>query len=154
MLCFDEFTVTDIADAMIVSRLFSALFANGVTLVATSNVAPDDLYRDGLNRDLFLPFVTTLKRYSDTMSLNGDTDYRLAKINRIPVYLTPLSTETNREMDKIWAAVTAGGRNQARIDHDQEPENRGAARRRTHSPVQLCRPLRAAGGSARISGHR
>jgi cell division protein ZapE len=108
LLCFDEFTVTDIADAMIVSRLFSALFANGVTLVATSNVAPDDLYRDGLNRDLFLPFVSTLKRHSDIMNLEGDTDYRLQKINRIPVYLTPISAETDREMDKIWAAVTAG----------------------------------------------
>jgi cell division protein ZapE len=108
LLCFDEFTVTDIADAMIVSRLFSALFANGVTLVATSNVAPDDLYRDGLNRDLFLPFVATLKRHSDVLSLGGDTDYRLAKVNRIPVYLTPISAETDREMDKIWAAVTAG----------------------------------------------
>lgn len=105
VLCFDEFTVTDIADAMILSRLFSALFEQGVVLVATSNVAPQNLYRDGLNRQLFLPFIGILERHADVINLDGDTDYRLAKINRAPVYLTPLSAATGREMDKLWAAT-------------------------------------------------
>jgi len=108
VLCFDEFSVTDIADAMILSRLFSALFANGVVLVATSNVAPDDLYRDGLNRQLFLPFVSLLKRHTRVMTLDSPTDYRMEKLNRMPVYLTPLSAETDRQMDEAWRAVTGG----------------------------------------------
>ena len=91
VLCFDEFSVTDIADAMVLSRLFSALFANGVVLVATSNVAPDDLYRDGLEP----PAVQALHRHAET-ACRGDrhesgTDYRREKLNRMPVYLTPLS---------------------------------------------------------------
>ena len=106
LLCFDEFSVTDIADAMIVSRLFSALFANGVVLVATSNVAPDDLYRDGLNRSLFLPFVGILKRHTDILNLDCDTDFRMEKLNRLPVYMTPLSDETDRHMDEAWEAMT------------------------------------------------
>ncbi|PSJ58670.1 cell division protein ZapE [Kumtagia ephedrae] len=110
LLCFDEFTVTDIADAMVLSRLFSALFSNGVVLVATSNVAPDDLYRDGLNRALFLPFIDILKRHADVASLDSDTDYRMEKLNRMPVYVTPLGPEADRLMDEAWEAMTHGRR--------------------------------------------
>ncbi len=108
VLCFDEFSVTDIADAMILSRLFSALFANGVVLVATSNVAPDDLYRDGLNRQLFLPFVNLLKRHTRVMTLDSPTDYRMEKLNRMPVYLTPLSARPTGRWTRAWEAVTRG----------------------------------------------
>lgn len=108
VLCFDEFSVTDIADAMILSRLFSALFAQGVVLVATSNVAPDDLYRDGLNRGLFTPFIGMLKRHAEIIDLDADKDYRLGKLDRIPVYLTPAGPQADRCMDEAWQAMTDG----------------------------------------------
>jgi cell division protein ZapE len=108
VLCFDEFAVTDIADAMILSRLFSALFAAGVVLVATSNVAPNDLYRDGLNRPLFEPFIRTLAAYTELFELNGGKDYRLEQLNDIPVYLTPNGPGADRMMDKAWDVMTRG----------------------------------------------
>ena len=108
VLCFDEFSVTDIADAMILSRLFSALFALGIVLVATSNVAPKDLYRDGLNRQLFLPFIDILEQNTAALNLNAETDYRLEKLDRLPVYLTPLGDAADHAMDKAWARMANG----------------------------------------------
>lgn len=110
VLCFDEFTVTDIADAMILSRLFSALFERGVVLIATSNVAPDNLYPNGLNCQLFLPFVSILKTRVEVINLDLRTDYRLEKLDRQPVYLTPLGAESDARMDKTWKILTEGHR--------------------------------------------
>jgi cell division protein ZapE len=115
VLCFDEFAVTDIADAMILSRLFSALFAEGVVLVATSNVAPRDLYRDGLNRQLFLPFIDLLEEHTQVLRLDSGIDYRREKMSRLPVYLTPLGPEADRRMDEAWK-IAMNGSAEAPVD--------------------------------------
>ncbi len=106
LLCFDEFAVRDIADAMILSRLFTALFAAGVVVVATSNVAPDDLYKDGLNRALFLPFIALIKERLEVVELNARTDYRLEKLKRAPVYYTPLGPKADAALDAAFLTLT------------------------------------------------
>lgn len=108
LLCFDEFSVTDIADAMILGRLFTELFRLGCVLVATSNVAPDNLYREGLNRSLFLPFLDLLKQYVQVVTLDSPTDYRMEKHASLPVYLTPLNDATDAALEKAWQQVTGG----------------------------------------------
>ncbi|MCJ8520206.1 cell division protein ZapE [Pseudorhizobium tarimense] len=110
LLCFDEFSVTDITDAMILSRLFNELFALGCTLVATSNVEPGDLYRDGLNRGLFLPFIEILQRHVETVTLDSPTDYRMEKLANLPVYITPLGPQADAAMEATWHQVTDGHR--------------------------------------------
>ncbi|EJF97189.1 AFG1 family ATPase [Bartonella taylorii] len=108
VLCFDEFSVTDIADAMVLGRLISALFDKGVFFVATSNVAPDNLYYNGLNRELFLPFIQVLKAHVCVINLDAKTDYRLEKSNLQHVYITPLGAQANECMDQAWALVLQG----------------------------------------------
>ncbi|MBW3096755.1 cell division protein ZapE [Pseudohoeflea coraliihabitans] len=108
ILCFDEFSVTDITDAMLLSRLFEQLFARGCILVATSNVAPDDLYRDGLNRQLFLPFIDLLKANCDILGLDAPTDYRLEDTARLPVFHRADQPGGAAEMDTCWQKIVAG----------------------------------------------
>ena len=106
LLCFDEFSVTDIADAMILGRLFQGLFNSGVVIVATSNVAPDNLYKDGLNRQRFLPFIELLKSHSEVYELDARTDYRLETLSKAPVYLAPLGAKAEQSMNAIWERMT------------------------------------------------
>ena len=108
LLAFDEFQVTDIADAMILGRLFERLFAEGVVVVATSNRVPSDLYRDGINRQLFLPFIDLLTERLEIMEMDGGLDHRLRQLEAAPVYYCPLGADADFAMDEAWARLTSG----------------------------------------------
>ena len=108
LLCFDEFQVTQIADAMILGRLFEGLFARGVTVVTTSNRAPDDLYKDGLNRHLFEPFIDELKQGCDVFELTASRDYRLEQLTRMGVWHAPLEKVAHEAMDNAWDELVLG----------------------------------------------
>ena len=106
LLCFDEFQVTDVADAMILGRLFEQLFERGVVVVATSNTPPDRLYEGGLNRRLFLPFIEEIKLRLEVVELDGVVDYRLHRISGLSVYLWPLGPKADAAMDAAWFKLT------------------------------------------------
>ncbi len=106
VLCFDEFHVTDVADAMILSRLFTALFAQGVTMVATSNWPPERLYEGGLQRDRFLPFIDLVKARMEIVPLTGGSDYRLKAMRDTGVYFAPLGETARARADELFARLS------------------------------------------------
>ncbi len=115
LLCFDEFQVTNIADAMILSRLFETLFDEGVTVIATTNRTPDDLYKNGLQRDRFLPFIALIKEKMDILELGGEHDYRLDRLRSLNIYLTPLGAAANAKLDEAFRMLSGGAGGEPRV---------------------------------------
>ena len=136
LLCFDEFAVNDIADAMILGRLFEQLFARGVTIVATSNAPPDELYKDGLNRALFLPFVALLREHMAVFHLDAPRDYRLDSSASAARYVTPLGATADACLDSHFRRLTG--------------RERGERREIAHKGRRVVVP-EAAGGVARFA---
>ncbi|WP_333683009.1 cell division protein ZapE [Pontibaca methylaminivorans] len=116
LLALDEIQITDIADAMIVGRLFQALFDAGTVIVTTSNRPPDDLYKDGLNRHLFLPFIDMLKERMEIRELAGPTDHRLGRTAGAQSYFTPADARARAAIDTLWQKLTGGGGTPRRIE--------------------------------------
>ena len=135
LLAFDEMVINNSADAMILSRLFSQLLAQGVTVITTSNRPPRDLYKDGLNRELFLPFIDLIERQLDVLPLNGPTDYRLERLGGFPTWYTPGGQATTDALSRAFFRLT-----------DYPPEDRAhvpsedlalAGARKLHVPKSL-----------------
>ncbi|MCF6264888.1 MAG: AFG1 family ATPase, partial [Xanthomonadales bacterium] len=108
VVCFDEFYVSDIADAMLLGELMKALFSEGVVLVATSNTAPQNLYHNGLQRARFLPAVDAIEKHCKTLLLDGDTDYRLRILKQSPVYHSPLNSAAELAISRLYKKLNPG----------------------------------------------
>lgn len=122
VLCFDEFFVSDITDAMLLGGLMKALFARGITLVATSNIPPDELYRNGLQRARFLPAIDAIKQHCDIMNVDAGVDYRLRTLTQAHLWLSPLNADTQGQMDKLWLALAGAARtNMPVLDINHRP---------------------------------
>ena len=106
LLCLDEMQINDIADAMIVGRLFEALLARGTVVVTTSNLPPEGLYRDGLNRKLFMPFIALMGERLEVVELDGTTDYRLGRVKGHETFITPLGAEADGQVQELWRRLT------------------------------------------------
>lgn len=122
ILCFDEFFVSDITDAMLLGTLMEALFARGITLVATSNIPPDDLYRNGLQRARFLPAIEQIKQHCDVMNVDAGIDYRLRTLTSAHLWNSPLNEATHAEMERMFKALAGSARDDApvlEINHRQ-----------------------------------
>ena len=109
LLCFDEMQITDVADAMIVGRLFERLFAAGVTVVTTSNRAPQNLYKDGINREVFLPFIALIEAHLEPLELVAAEDYRQGRLKGAPTYFTPNDHAAREALNQIWDGLLDGG---------------------------------------------
>lgn len=148
LICFDELQVTNVADAMILGRLFERLFDKGVVVIATSNRHPSELYKDGLNRQLFEPFIAMIEAKLDVMRLDSGRDYRLERLSAAPVYYTPLDADADAAMDAAFARLTLGARPQSctlTIQGRTLEITREAAGVARFSFAELCaRPLGAA----------
>ena len=108
LLCFDELQITDITDAMIVGRLFDQLFESGVVVVTTSNRVPDDLYKDGLNRKLFLPFIDLIHEHLTVLHLDSGTDHRQAALKSEQLYFSPIGPDADRGVSALWSRLAGG----------------------------------------------
>ena len=156
LMCFDEFHVVNIADAMILGRLFQGLFEHGVVVVATSNVAPQDLYEGGLQRDRFLPFIDLICSRLDVLDIGVGVDFRLDRLKGQPVYHTPLGAAATKQLDSAFATLTD--------DADGAPEEIMVLGRTLVAPIaargvarfsfdQLCREPRGAPDFLAIATH-
>ncbi len=121
LLCFDEFQVTNIADAMLMSRLFQALFAEGVAIVMTSNTPPEKLYEKGLHQERFLPFIALLHNHMDVVHLQGDVDYRRCKVSLQKPYFTPCNEDALSQLQTFWDQMTEGALRQETVVKGQGP---------------------------------